>query len=71
MVDPTGAGDAFRGGFMAAWLKAGSGAEVEDLLIYSNAVAGLSCRGLGARAGLPSGNEVDGLLAVSKHRWHS
>ena len=68
VVDSTGAGDAFRGGFMAAWLKGGSAAEVEDLLIYSNAVAGLSCRGLGARAGLPSRSEVDGFLAVSKQR---
>ena len=68
VVDSTGAGDAFRGGFMAAWLLGGSGADIENLLVYSNAVAALSCRGLGARAGLPRRDEVEGFLAVSKHR---
>ena len=68
VVDSTGAGDAFRGGFMAAWLMGGSAAEVEDLLTYSNAVGALSCRGLGARGGLPRSHEVEEFLAVSKHR---
>ena len=68
VVDSTGAGDAFRGGFMAAWLKGGCAIEVEDLLTYSNAVGALSCRGLGARTGLPRSNEVEELLTVSKYR---
>jgi sugar/nucleoside kinase (ribokinase family) len=60
-VDTTGAGDAFRGGFAAAVLRAPDG-DVEDALIYANAVAALNCRGLGARGGLPTSSEVDQLL---------
>jgi sugar/nucleoside kinase (ribokinase family) len=60
-VDTTGAGDAFRGGFAAALLRAPDG-DVEDALVYANAVAALNCRGLGARGGLPTATEVDQLL---------
>jgi sulfofructose kinase len=61
-VDTTGAGDAFHGGFVAGWLRR-SEADVEHLLAYANAVAALNCRGLGARGGMPTADEVDGLLA--------
>ena len=61
-VDTTGAGDVFRGGFIAGWLLAGARAEVEDVLRYANAVAGLKCRALGARAGIPTRAEVEALL---------
>jgi sugar/nucleoside kinase (ribokinase family) len=60
-VDSTGAGDALRGGFVAACLRA-PGGEVEEILTYANAVAALNCRALGARGGLPSAEEVDDLL---------
>ncbi|HXE79347.1 MAG TPA: PfkB family carbohydrate kinase [Vicinamibacterales bacterium] len=60
VVDSTGAGDAFRGGFISA-LLAGHGS-LEDLLAYANAVAALNCRGAGARAALPRPDEVDALL---------
>ena len=60
-VDSTGAGDAFRGGFAAACLRAPDGA-IEDALAYANAVAALNCRALGARGGLPTRAEVDRLL---------
>ena len=57
--DTTGAGDAFRAGFAARWLEtADSGADVSDLLEYAALVAGLSCRKLGAQAGLPTAAEV-------------
>jgi len=49
-VDTTGAGDAFHAGFIAGLLK---GYSVEDTLKFANAVAALSCRGLGGRAALP------------------
>ena len=65
-VDSTGAGDAFRGGFAAGCLAAPEG-EIEDVLLYANAVAALNCRALGARGGLPRRAEVDRLLA-SAHR---
>jgi sulfofructose kinase len=60
-VDTTGAGDAFRGGFAAGCLH-NPGGELEDALRYANAVAGLNCRGLGARGGLPTPDEVEALL---------
>jgi sulfofructose kinase len=60
-VDTTGAGDVFRGGFVAACLKTPD-ADIEDVLTYANAVAALNCRALGARGGLPTPQEVDDLL---------
>jgi sulfofructose kinase len=60
-VDTTGAGDVFRGGFVAACLKSPD-ADIEDVLTYANAVAALNCRALGARGGMPTPQEVDALL---------
>ena len=62
VVDSTGAGDVFRGGFIAGWLRGGDAAEVEDVLRYANAVAALKCRGLGAREASPTPAEVEALL---------
>ena len=62
VVDTTGAGDVFRGGFIAGWLRGGPDADVEDVLRYANAAAALKCRALGARAGIPTRAEVEGLL---------
>lgn len=62
VVDTTGAGDVFRGGFIAAWLLGGRSARVEDVLRYANAVAALKCRALGAREGIPTRDEVSALL---------
>lgn len=62
-VDSTGAGDAFRGGFVAGCLRAPTG-DIEDVLSYANAVAALNCRALGARAGIPTLDEVEQLLAA-------
>ena len=53
VVDTTGAGDAFRGGFHQRLPAAGADADVADVLTYATAVAGLKCRSLGARDGLP------------------
>ncbi len=61
-VDSTGAGDGFRGGFAAACLAHSQG-DLEDVLRYANAVAALTCRALGAQAGLPTADEVERLLA--------
>jgi sulfofructose kinase len=63
VVDSTGAGDAFRGGFIAALLQSGGRGEVASLLRMANAVAALSCRRPGARDGLPERAEVEALLA--------
>lgn len=60
--DTTGAGDAFRAGFIAAWLRAGADPNVHDVLRYAHGVAALNCRGLGARDGLPRHDEVEELI---------
>jgi sulfofructose kinase len=58
--DTTGAGDAFRGGFIYGLLR---GEDIEASLRFANAVAALKCRQLGARAALPSESELREFLA--------
>jgi sulfofructose kinase len=62
VVDSTGAGDAFRGGFISGYLAAGSAADVADVLTFATAVAALKCRSLGARGGLPRQPDVEQFL---------
>ena len=62
VVDTTGAGDAFRAGFIAGWLRSGDDPNVHDVLRYAHGVAALNCRGLGARDGLPRPDEVEELI---------
>ena len=62
-IDSTGAGDVFRGAFASGCLRWPEG-DVETVLAYANAAAALSCRALGARGGLPSAAEIDGLLGM-------
>jgi sugar/nucleoside kinase (ribokinase family) len=62
VVDTTGAGDAFRGGFVAAWLSAGLVPDIELVLRQANAVAGLNCRAIGAQTALPTPTELAGVL---------
>jgi sulfofructose kinase len=54
-TDTTGAGDAFRTGFLYGLLI---GKTVEESASIANAVAALKCRMLGARAGLPTREEL-------------
>ncbi len=58
-VDTTGAGDAFRAGFLFGLL---SGATVEQSAECGNAVAALKCRREGARPGLPDRSELGAIL---------
>jgi sugar/nucleoside kinase (ribokinase family) len=60
-VDTTGAGDAFRTGFLYGVL---TGVSIEDCCLYANAVAALKCRDIGARNALPNPSEVQSLLAT-------
>jgi sugar/nucleoside kinase (ribokinase family) len=60
-VDSTGAGDVFRGGFMSGCLRWPEG-EIEIVLEYANAAGALGCRAIGARGGLPTAGDIDGLL---------
>jgi sulfofructose kinase len=62
VVDSTGAGDAFRGGFVAAWLRFGEQATAATLLQHASAVAALNCGALGAQTGLPDWAAVDLLV---------
>ena len=65
VVDTTGAGDVFRGGFIAGWLAAGPRPQTEDVLTYANAVAALKCRALGGRTAIPQRAEVERFLVSS------
>ena len=56
VVDTTGAGDVFRGAFIAALL---SGDSAADILRFANAAAALSCTRLGAIDGIPTIDEVE------------
>ena len=60
-IDTTGAGDAFHGAFALAVAQDKSWAET---LQFSSAVAALTCTKIGARAGLPGGEEVAQFLRV-------
>ena len=62
VVDSTGAGDAFRGGFAASWLRFGEDTPVADLLRYASGIAALNCQALGAQTGLPVWADVDRLV---------
>ena len=57
--DTTGAGDAFRAGYLYGLLH---DEDVETSLKLGNAVAALKCRGLGARSALPLLNELNDFL---------
>jgi len=57
--DTTGAGDAFRGGFLYGLL---SGDDIETSMKFGNAVAALKCSKLGARPGLPNRKELEAFL---------
>ena len=57
--DTTGAGDAFRVGFLYGLL---TGATVEDSAKTANAVAALKCREIGARTALPKISELRDLI---------
>ena len=62
VVDTTGSGDVFRGGFIAGWIHGGNSTSAADVLRYANAAAALKCRELGARQAIPTSREIDTLL---------
>ena len=54
-VDTTGAGDIFHAGFLYALLE---GLPFREILAFANTAAGLSCRGMGGRAAIPTIGEI-------------
>ncbi len=59
VVDTTGAGDAFHGAFALGLVE---GRQIKDIVRRASAAAALKCTRLGARAGLPSVDEVAAFL---------
>jgi sulfofructose kinase len=62
VMSTLGAGDVFHGALLAALLD---GQPIDDALRFANAAAGLSCRALDGRSGIPSRREVERLIASS------
>lgn len=62
-VDTTGAGDVFRGAFIAALLR---GDAPGEMLRFANAAAAVSVTRRGAMAGVPSPEDVDAILAAGR-----
>jgi sulfofructose kinase len=59
--DTTGAGDAFRGGFLYGFL---TGKDIETSLKLGNAVAAIKCSALGARTALPTKSDLEEFLKL-------
>ncbi len=59
-VDTTGAGDVFHGAFIYGLL---AGWEMDRILNFSNAMAGLNCTALGARGGISTRAKAEALIA--------
>jgi sugar/nucleoside kinase (ribokinase family) len=61
VVDTTGAGDVFHGGFIYGLLQ---NWEVTKILNFANTVAALKCQHLGGRRGIPTSKEVQEFLCL-------
>ncbi len=59
VVDTTGAGDTFHSAFGVRYLECG---DIYESMRFASAVAGLKCRKLGGRAGLPDRKTVNEFL---------
>ncbi len=64
-VDTTGAGDVFHGAFCYAVLE---GMPMGDALDFSNAMAALNCRALGARGGIETARDAYALMERAERR---
>jgi sugar/nucleoside kinase (ribokinase family) len=62
VVDTTGAGDAFCGGFIYAWTK---GYSLPDALRYGTVCGSLSTTALGGNAAVPTGQQLEAYIAQS------
>jgi sulfofructose kinase len=62
-VDTTGAGDVFHGAFIYGLI---AGWDMERILNFSNAMAGLNCTAFGARGGISTQAEAEKLMRTGK-----
>ena len=62
-LDTTGAGDVFHGAFIYGLVV---GWEIDRILDFSNAMAGLNCTKLGARGGIATLPEAENLVATGR-----
>lgn len=62
-VDTTGAGDSFNGAIAVALCE---GSEIEDACRFANIVGAISVTKLGAQSGMPTKQEVEEFLQVTK-----
>ncbi len=60
VVDTTGAGDVFHGGYIYGLLKKW---DINDVVRFASAFAALKCRQLGGREGIPALSEVENFLS--------
>lgn len=62
-VDPTGAGDAYAGAFCFGWLQ---GWPIEKTVEFASAAAAITVTKVGARAGLPTVEEIFSFLETAR-----
>lgn len=67
-IDTTGAGDAFRAGFIYGLLQ---NWEIEQIICFSSAVAAINCLTIGGQAGLPTVDMVERFLRNSSFPFNS
>ena len=60
VVDTTGAGDVYHGGFVVGLLK---GWSTRECAVFASATAAIKCRKLGGRAGIPTFDQVAAFLS--------
>ena len=64
VVDTTGAGDVFHGGYIYGLLQKW---DIRKVARFASAFAALKCRKLGGRAGMPGLKEVEALMTMSDY----
>jgi ribokinase len=64
VVDTTGAGDVYHGAYLYGLLKRW---DMRTCMRFASATSALKCRAIGARAGIPTLQEINLLLEKNPH----